>query len=114
MSKEEKMTEKERNEKIYLGDYVVTEKYGYKGRVSRIENLYNGTGERDGWTEGQQIKVTDEELSKEWIHILCDGAGAVVCSSLEVKRIEPFDFQNPYAGMYFRPEKKEKEYVLEN
>jgi len=103
----EKFEEEEEN-KIFLGDYVETGKYGYRGRVTQIESCYNGTGKRDAWSEGQQIKVTDEELDKEWIHILVDGAGAVVCSSLEVKRIEPFDFQNPYKDVYFNPKEKEQ------
>jgi len=65
---------------IRLGDYVRTNGHGHLGRVTRKDHLYNGkngVGERDWWTDGLEIPITDEQLKENWVSVLCKGGGSI-------------------------------------
>lgn len=84
---------------VYLGDYVTTTKHGYIGRVYIVDHR---CPESEGWIAGQSIPVTDDERNERWVSILTHPAGAIVTPMSDCTLIEPFEFHNPWADMYFR------------
>lgn len=91
---------------IVLGDYVITDHHGHRGRVYKVHPGYPagfGCPEDDQWLRGQSIPVW-EYKSERWLSILVHEGGAVVAPAALCKRVDPFPFENRYANQYFRKE----------
>jgi len=88
--------------KSYLGEYVVTGKYGYRGRVTGIHSSFSRTGESERWLDGQEIPVTKEEREGKWYSVLCKDGGSVLVSERDiVAKEEPYDLNNVWEDEYF-------------
>ena len=89
--------------KAFLGDFVVTGKYKYRGRV--VEIHIEGCPENKMWQSGQEIPLSKDELKEVWYSILVHGGGCVtVAESDIVKKEKPYKFDNLYASNYFEEE----------
>ena len=86
-----------------LGDWVVTDNYGYVGRVYAV---HHDCPEGPAWIAAQDIPVTEEQLRGLWVSILVHGGGAVVQPISTVRVLDeseaPAALRNLYADMYFR------------
>lgn len=87
----------------YLGDYVETIPFGYRGRVTKV---HHWCPESDGWLAGQTGLGPDPMQFKKnrWISILVHGGGSVVFPDDPefIMHVEPFDLDNLWADEYFR------------
>jgi hypothetical protein len=84
---------------IYLGDFVKTTKHRYTGRVYMIHHSCPQDG---AWIAGQTVPVTDDERNEHWVSILVHPSGSIVTPMSDCTVIDPFEFHNPWADMYFR------------
>lgn len=85
-----------------LGDFVTTNKHGHRGRVYMIHHNFGETGESMDWFRAQVRALEESMLKERWISILCHEGGAVLVPESEVVLTAPFEFDNPWAGTYFR------------
>lgn len=84
--------------KAYIGDYIVTSKYGYTGRVY---NKHYGCPEDKNWIKSQSIPITENELDEIWYSILVHPKGAVVVPESDITKIRKFKFENPWNDFLF-------------
>lgn len=82
-----------------LGDYVETQVYGHRGRVTQV---HHSCPQGAAWLMGQSDPRVREHKDGHWVSILVHDGGAVVLPSSLVDVVEPFEFRNDYASMYFR------------
>ena len=87
----------------FLGDFVITKKYRYRGRVYAKYHNAKGTNEEDWWFEQQQIPFTQEEMEGRWYSILCENGGSVLVPENDILEIEePYELKNNWESNYFR------------
>ena len=89
---------------VHLGDHAETLTHGQIGRVYAI---HHSCPESPNWLAGQTgygDRDPMDYLTVNWVSILVHGGGAVTVPNLPefVKRVNPFEFTNPWADMYFR------------
>lgn len=87
-----------------LGDYVTTQVYGHRGRVTEVHH-YNPQGA--AWMSVQSDPRVREHASGRWVSILCEPRGAVVLPMALVDVVEPFPFTNTWGETYFHMETPE-------
>jgi len=88
--------------KAYLGEYVITGKYNYRGRVTAIHTSFDRTGENEKWLNAQSVKVTDEERNGKWYSVLCKDGGSVLVSESDItKKEQPYPLNNLWESEYF-------------
>ena len=87
---------------VRLGDYVVADTHGNKGRVFRIDHSFSTTGESEQWFQCQSPKLDEATRSEHWISILCHEGGAVLVPESGVTLIPAFEFENAWKESYFR------------
>ena len=87
---------------ICLGDYVETSPHGQRGRVIGINHTFSETNESDAWFERQEPAYDKSSKNEKWYSILCHPRGSVMVARSRVKKIDKFDFENPWAKDYFR------------
>jgi len=92
----------EEQNRICLGDYVETSPHGHRGRVKAIHHTFSETSESDRWFEMQQPTYDKLSKNEKWYSILCHPRGSVMVARSRVKKIDKFDFENPWAKDYFR------------
>lgn len=84
---------------IVLGDFVETTTHKYRGRVT---DVHHWCPESDAWLAGQQPEPLTHRKMDRWISVLVHDGGSVVVPDDLARRIEPFEFRNPWASFYFR------------
>jgi hypothetical protein len=84
---------------IKFGDYVQTDRHGYRGRVYKFERLTNAD---QAWVDGQSLKVTIEDIQGEWVGILVHDGGAVLTPIASCRKIPTIkDFKHHCAKEHF-------------
>jgi len=82
-----------------LGDYVVTERHGHRGRVTAVHHSCTGGA---AWLSVQSDLTDDERKGRGvWLSVLVHGGGAVEVPARDARRVDPFPFENIWAGFYF-------------
>jgi hemimethylated DNA binding protein len=88
--------------KAYLGDFVRTKTYNFRGRIYRKHHNAALSQEDPGWFNGQEIPISKEEMNEPWYSILVHEGGAVMVSERDIIEIEePYEFDNHYVSFYF-------------
>ena len=87
---------------VRLGDYVVADTHGNKGRVFRIDHSFSTTGENEHWFQSQSPKLDEATRSERWISILCQEAGVLRAPESGVTLIPAFEFESAWKKFYFR------------
>lgn len=91
----------------FLGDYVEVMRHDSSGGGvhlrGRIFDAHFHCPESDEWLGGQQLLGPDPEAWRRcrWVSVLVDKGGSVVVPDQFIRVVEPFDFENKSAGMYW-------------
>lgn len=84
-----------------IGDYVVSNNHGHKGRIYGFEDRESITAD---WFDCQSIQPTDDQKNGVWVKIMVHLGGAVVVPFDTMTRLPKFKFEHRDAVEQFGEE----------
>lgn len=84
--------------RLFLGSYVETDAHRHRGRITQF---HDSCPEGAAWLMGQEDGRVRDLEDNAWASVLVHPAGSVVVPVSLMRKVEPFEFTNPWADDYW-------------
>jgi hypothetical protein len=86
----------------FIGDFVLTKRFKYRGRVTAKDSSYEETRYGAAWFSLQNPRFSEKTKDEPWYHILCKDGGSILSPESDIMVVEePYDLGNDYYEEFY-------------